>query len=113
MGISSKIAEECYSWNKEWLYNHEKNSNLFPAISMFSGEVYRSFDYATLTPKQLALANDRILILSGLYGVLRPLDLVSPYRLEMKTIGRKKIVLLSINFGQIVQAIFLKKVPLL
>ena len=85
MGISSKIAEECYSWNKEWLYNHEKNSNLFPAISMFSGEVYRSFDYATLTPKQLALANDRILILSGLYGVLRPLDLVSPYRLEMKT----------------------------
>ena len=52
---------------------------------MFSGEVYRSFDYASLTPNELALANDRILILSGLYGVLRPLDLVSPYRLEMKT----------------------------
>jgi len=85
MGVSSKIAEECYSWNKEWLHNHENNSNLFPAISMFSGEVYRSFDYATLTPNELALANDRILILSGLYGVLRPLDLVSPYRLEMKT----------------------------
>ena len=85
MGISSKIAEECYAWNKEWLDNHENNSNLFPAISMFSGEVYRSFDYASLTPNELALANDRILILSGLYGVLRPLDLVSPYRLEMKT----------------------------
>ena len=85
MGISSKIAEECYSWNKEWLHNHENNSNLFRAIAMFSGEVYRSFDYATLTPNELALANDRILILSGLYGVLRPLDLVSPYRLEMKT----------------------------
>ena len=85
MGVSSKIAEECYSWNNEWLHNHQNNINLFPAISMFSGEVYRSFDYATLTPKQLALANDRILILSGLYGVLRPLDLVSPYRLEMKT----------------------------
>ena len=85
MGVSSKIAEECYSWNKEWLQNHQNNSNLFPAISMFSGEVYRSFDYATLTSKQLVLANDRILILSGLYGVLRPLDLVSPYRLEMKT----------------------------
>ncbi len=85
MGISSKIAEECYAWNKEWLDNHQNNSNLFPAISMFSGEVYRSFDYASLTPKQLALANDRILILSGLYGTLRPLDLVSPYRLEMKT----------------------------
>jgi cytoplasmic iron level regulating protein YaaA (DUF328/UPF0246 family) len=52
---------------------------------MFSGEVYRSFDYASLTPEQLVLANDRILILSGLYGTLRPLDLVSPYRLEMKT----------------------------
>ena len=85
MGISSKIAEECYGWNKEWLHNHENNSNLSPAISMFSGEVYRSFDYATLTPNELAIANDRILILSGLYGVLRPLDLVSPYRLEMKT----------------------------
>ena len=85
MGVSSKIAEECYGWNKEWLLNHQNHSNLFPAISMFSGEVYRSFDYATLTTKQLALANDRILILSGLYGVLRPLDLVSPYRLEMKT----------------------------
>jgi len=85
MGVSLKIAEECYSWNKEWLHNHQNNSNLFPAISMFSGEVYRSFDYATLTPNELALANDRILILSGLYGVLRPLDLVSPYRLEMKT----------------------------
>jgi uncharacterized protein len=85
MGVSSKIAEECYSWNKEWLHNHQNNRNLVPAISMFSGEVYRSFDYATLTPNQLALANDRILILSGLYGVLRPLDLVSPYRLEMKT----------------------------
>lgn len=85
MGVSSKIAEECYSWNKEWLQNHQDNSNLFPAISMFSGEVYRSFDYATLTSNELALANDRILILSGLYGVLRPLDLVSPYRLEMKT----------------------------
>ena len=85
MGISSKIAEECYSWNKEWLHNHQNNSNLFRAIAMFSGEVYRSFDYATLTPNELALANDRILILSGLYGVLRPLDLVSPYRLEMKT----------------------------
>ncbi len=85
MGVSSKIAEECYSWNKEWLHNHQNNSNLFRAIAMFSGEVYRSFDYATLTPNELALANDRILILSGLYGVLRPLDLVSPYRLEMKT----------------------------
>jgi cytoplasmic iron level regulating protein YaaA (DUF328/UPF0246 family) len=85
MGVSLKIADECNNWNKEWLQNHQDNSNLFPAISMFSGEVYRSFDYASLTPKELALANDRILILSGLYGVLRPLDLVSPYRLEMKT----------------------------
>jgi len=85
MGVSSKIAEECCAWNKDWLDNHKNKSDLFPAISMFSGEVYRSFDYASLTPEQLALANDRILILSGLYGTLRPLDLVSPYRLEMKT----------------------------
>ncbi len=55
------------------------------AVMAFNGDVYGGLQARTLTPKQLAYAQSRIRILSGLYGMLRPLDLIHPHRLEMGT----------------------------
>ena len=51
----------------------------------FNGDVYASLDVSTLTDDNLSYAQDHLRILSGLYGILRPLDLIQPYRLEMST----------------------------
>jgi len=59
--------------------------NARQAVLAFDGDVYGGLDAKTLKPAQLAWAQDRVCILSGLYGVLRPLDLLQPYRLEMGT----------------------------
>jgi uncharacterized protein len=56
-----------------------------PAIRAFAGDVYRGFDAASADPDTMAYAQDHLRILSGLYGVLRPLDAIRPYRLEMGT----------------------------
>ncbi|MFA9217508.1 MAG: peroxide stress protein YaaA [Sphingomonadaceae bacterium] len=55
------------------------------AVMAFNGDVYAGLDARSLTPKQLAYTQDRVRILSGLYGMLRPLDLIHPHRLEMGT----------------------------
>jgi cytoplasmic iron level regulating protein YaaA (DUF328/UPF0246 family) len=55
------------------------------AIMAFNGDVYAGFDARTLKPAQLAYAQSHVRILSGLYGVLRPLDMIHPHRLEMGT----------------------------
>jgi len=57
-----------------------------PAVLTFAGDVYRGLDASSLSPDDLSFAQDHLRILSGLYGVLRPLDRMQPYRLEM---GRK------------------------
>ncbi len=59
--------------------------NARPALLAFAGDVYEGLDAASLDEADLAWAQDRVRILSGLYGVLRPLDLIQPYRLEMGT----------------------------
>lgn len=59
--------------------------NARPAMLAFAGDVYEGLDAASLDEADLAWAQDRVRILSGLYGVLRPLDLIQPYRLEMGT----------------------------
>ena len=56
-----------------------------PAIRAFAGDVYRGFDAASADTDTIAFAQDHVRILSGLYGVLRPLDAIRPYRLEMGT----------------------------
>ena len=56
-----------------------------PALLAFAGDVYRGLDARSLDQTGLARAQDRLRILSGLYGLLRPLDLIEPYRLEMGT----------------------------
>lgn len=55
------------------------------AALAFAGEVYRGLDAASLSKDDLKWAQDRVRILSGLYGALRPLDSIQPYRLEMGT----------------------------
>ncbi len=54
-----------------------------PALFTFAGDVYQGFDAQSLSDEGVQRAQDRLRILSGLYGVLRPLDLIQPYRLEM------------------------------
>ncbi|SNX28510.1 hypothetical protein SAMN06295945_0842 [Polynucleobacter meluiroseus] len=68
------------AWSKKFT---EENSKA--AIYAFNGDVYEGFDAKTLDSKAMAFAQDHLRILSGLYGVLRPLDLMQPYRLEMGT----------------------------
>jgi len=59
--------------------------NAKQAILAFNGDVYEGLDAKSLKPKDLQWAQDHVARLSGLYGVLRPLDLMQPYRLEMGT----------------------------
>ena len=59
--------------------------NARPAVLAFNGDVYEGLQAPSLTAAQLQWAQDHLAILSGLYGVLRPLDLMQPYRLEMGT----------------------------
>ncbi|MCX7261442.1 MAG: peroxide stress protein YaaA [Burkholderiales bacterium] len=61
----------------------QKNSK--QAVLAFNGDVYEGLDAKSLKPKDLEWAQDHVCILSGLYGVLRPLDWMQPYRLEMGT----------------------------
>jgi len=60
-------------------------TNSRPAILAFNGDVYEGLDAPSLSDDQLQWAQDHVVMLSGLYGALRPLDLMQPYRLEMGT----------------------------
>jgi cytoplasmic iron level regulating protein YaaA (DUF328/UPF0246 family) len=80
MGLSEKLS----SLNAE-RYKAFGDQSRKQAILAFNGDVYRGFDAATLDAEDLHAAQERVRILSGLYGVLRPLDAIEPYRLEMGT----------------------------
>jgi len=84
LDISSKLAQETQQRHMNWQtpFSHQ---NAHPAIMMFQGEVYRGLKANELNSKQLQYANKHIKILSGLYGILRPLDWAMPYRLMMGT----------------------------
>lgn len=60
-------------------------ANSRPAILAFQGTVYGAIGAAEFSPAELAFAQQHLRILSGLYGLLKPLELIQPYRLEMKT----------------------------
>lgn len=55
-----------------------------PALWTYTGDVFKGFQAATLAPRTAAFAQEHLLIASGMYGLLRPYDLIRPYRLEMK-----------------------------
>ena len=68
------------AWSKKFTAKNAKQ-----AVLAFNGDVYEGLNAKTLSAAQLGWAQDHVCILSGLYGVLRPLDLMQPYRLEMGT----------------------------
>ena len=82
MGISQNLAELNVRRFKDFKTPFTAK-NAKPAILTFKGDVYLGFDVDTLDARGLRFAQDHVRILSGLYGVLRPLDLIQPYRLEM------------------------------
>jgi cytoplasmic iron level regulating protein YaaA (DUF328/UPF0246 family) len=92
MNLSKDLVELNAHRYQMWEPNFETDAAR-PALFTFSGEVYRGIDAKSLSTDQLNWAQDHLRILSGLYGLLRPLDNIRPYRLEMGTslpVGRKK-----------------------
>ena len=82
MGVSEKIALLNYERFMNWEPNFSLG-NAKQAVLVFNGDVYAGLRADTLTSQDLAFAQKHLRILSGLYGLLRPLDLMQPYRLEM------------------------------
>lgn len=92
MDISDKLAELNYQRYKEFQTPFTKH-NARPAVYAFAGDVYTGLDAYSIPSEKIDLLQDSLRILSGMYGMLRPLDLIQPYRLEMGTklpVNRKK-----------------------
>ncbi|MDO4998289.1 MAG: peroxide stress protein YaaA [Neisseria sp.] len=84
MHVSDKIALLNYQRNQEWQLPFTPE-NAKQAVFMFNGDVYEGLDAANLSADGIAYLQNHVRLLSGLYGLLRPLDLMQPYRLEMGT----------------------------
>ncbi len=78
--LSTLNVQRYKAWKPKFTAENSKQ-----AVLAFDGDVYGGLDAKTLKAKDLAWAQDHVRILSGLYGVLRPLDWMQPYRLEMGT----------------------------
>jgi uncharacterized protein len=92
MDISEKLADSNWQRNQDWALPFTPE-NARPAVYAFNGDVYTGLDAYTIPTDKLDDLQDQLRILSGLYGILRPLDLMQEYRLEMGTsiaIGTKK-----------------------
>lgn len=84
MDVSKDIATLNYDRFQNWsLPFTTKNSS--PAVYLFTGAAYQGMDYSTMSEKAQQRGQEMLRILSGLYGILRPFDLIQPYRLEMGT----------------------------
>ncbi len=84
MKISDKLADLNWQRNQEWsLPFTPKNAR--PAVFTFDGDVYKGLDAFSLSDDKIEKLQNSLRILSGLYGVLKPLDLMQAYRLEMGT----------------------------
>lgn len=84
MGISESLASLNYDRFQAMTEDFDADRDR-PAALAFDGDVYKGLDARSLSEDDLAWAQEHLAILSGLYGVLRPLDLMQPYRLEMGT----------------------------
>lgn len=92
MGISQKLSQ--LNWERNQAFELPFTpKNARPAIYAFDGDVYTGLDVYSLDSKKVEALQSQLRILSGLYGLLKPLDLIQPYRLEMGTkfpVGTKK-----------------------
>ncbi|PHS60625.1 MAG: hypothetical protein COB12_12940 [Flavobacterium sp.] len=92
MSISDKLSELNYQRYQDFTVSFTKE-NARPAVFSFSGDVYVGLDAYSLNEAKIKKMQNSLRILSGMYGMLKPLDLMQPYRLEMGTrltINRKK-----------------------
>lgn len=92
MGISTKLAELNFRRFQEWSLPFTPE-NSWPTALMFNGDVYQGLKAETFTNAEFETAQQKLRILSGVYGLLKPLDLIQPYRLEMGTnisVARRK-----------------------
>lgn len=94
MNVSNDIANLTFERYSKWKTPFD-NKNSKQALHAFKGDVYRSMDPKKFSSEDMDFAQNHLRILSGLYGMLRPLDLIQPYRLEMgikfKTSGGKDL----------------------
>ena len=84
MGVNRNIAEINYERFMRWS-SKTPSANAQQSIFTFNGHVYKRLSAESMDEKDLEFAQQHLRILSGLYGILRPLDLIQPYRLEMGT----------------------------
>lgn len=92
MSISDALGQLNYERNQSWQLPFT-NDNARQAMYAFSGDVYRGLNAYTIPVEKIDAAQNTVRILSGLYGLLKPLDLIQPYRLEMGTklpVGKHK-----------------------
>ena len=92
MSISDNLAQLNWQRNQDFSLPFTPE-NARPAVYAFNGDVYQGLDAYSIPEEKLDRLQDTLRILSGLYGILRPLDLIQPYRLEMGTplkVARKK-----------------------
>lgn len=84
MSISEDLAQLNADRYAQWSWPFTE-ANSKQAVYSFNGDVYQGLQANTLTEEEMEFAQDHLRILSGLYGLLRPLDAIQPYRLEMGT----------------------------
>jgi cytoplasmic iron level regulating protein YaaA (DUF328/UPF0246 family) len=92
MSISDALGQLNHQRNQDWQLPFTPD-NARPAVYAFNGDVYRGLDAYTIPEDKIETLQNTVRILSGLYGVLKPTDLIQPYRLEMGTklkVGVKK-----------------------
>ena len=90
MGLSEKLSLLNFDRNMNWKRPTKPSDSARQAIFAFKGDVYQGLDASSLSKSEIKYANKNLCILSGLYGLLKPLDLMYPYRLEMGTKMKNK-----------------------
>lgn len=92
MNISDNLGQLNYQRNQDWQLPFTKE-NARQAVYAFSGDVYRGLDVYNIPNEKVETLQNTVRIISGLYGLLKPTDLIQPYRLEMGTkfpVGKNK-----------------------
>lgn len=85
MHISKDLSELNYNRFQNWIEPLAPTEDIRRCIELFNGEAYKGLDASTFSEEDMEFAQQSLRILSGLYGLLKPLDLIYPYRLEMGT----------------------------
>ena len=85
MGLSDKLSSLNFDRYQSWKASKVVSNNTKPSMLVFKGDVYQGLDAENFNSNELKFAQKHLRILSGLYGILRPMDVIKPYRLEMGT----------------------------